>query len=71
MPVADYIYCENCEQLTRVDEIPGDVIYMPDCKICGAEGKDLIYYSSQLYWLGDLLMLINFIIKGADANVCS
>ena len=46
MPVADYIYCENCEQLTRVDEIPGDIIYMPECMVCSAEGKDLIYYAS-------------------------
>jgi len=46
MPVSDYIYCENCGQMTRVDEIPGDIIFMPDCMICGAEGKDLIYYAS-------------------------
>jgi len=45
MPVADYIYCENCEQLTRVDEMPSKLLNNAFCMVCGAEGKDLIYYA--------------------------
>ena len=44
--MSDYIYCENCEQLTRVDEMTDNLLNYAFCMVCGAEGKDLIYYAS-------------------------